>query len=186
MAQKPQRLLIVTGPESSGKTTLAQWLARRLSTPLVPEIARGYLEARQALSAREAQGAYTADDVAEIALLQQSEEHAVLARGHACVVADTDYRTIELWFQEKYPDRHFVRPTPADAGTSVERYYLLCLPDLAWQPDPLRENPFDRHRLFQRQLRKLDADAAAYRVIWGQGAFRERLAWQYLKTLLGE
>ena len=23
-------------------------------------------------------------------------------------------------------------------------YYLLCRPDIPWEPDPLRENPFDR------------------------------------------
>jgi NadR type nicotinamide-nucleotide adenylyltransferase len=38
------RRIVVTGPESTGKTTLAQGLAERLATTWVPEYARAYLD----------------------------------------------------------------------------------------------------------------------------------------------
>ena len=37
--------VLITGPESSGKTQLAQTLARRFHCPWVPEFARTYLHA---------------------------------------------------------------------------------------------------------------------------------------------
>ncbi len=180
MAQKRQRLLIVTGPESSGKTTLAKALAQRLGVPLIAEMAREYLESR-----RPADTAYGPADLRRIAQLQQIAEDAALASGAGVVVADTDQQVIELWWHEKYGSG-FEYPPRSAHSSDAQRYYLLCYPDLEWQPDPLRENPLDRPRLFRLHLQKLEAVRADYRVIWGLGEFRQRLARQYVDTLLAQ
>ena len=180
MAQelKQQHIAIVTGPESTGKSTLAKSLAVKLGAPLVPEVARAYLESREATH-----GDYTREDVLAIARAQQVAENQALESGATWVVADTDQLTTELWWSEKYAPAAFSTPVIDAPLRSVRRSYLLCYPDIDWQPDPLRENPDDRDRLFQLQMQALDAIAAPYRVIWGRGKFRERLAWQYIKTL---
>ncbi len=41
-------IFVVTGPESSGKTTLSLELSKHLGWPQFPELARGYFSARQA------------------------------------------------------------------------------------------------------------------------------------------
>ena len=128
----------------------------------------------------------------KIAELQQTAENDALASGAPLVVADTDQMTIALWWSEKYAPAPFLAVADTGHGTvgtdgtdqpPVRRSYLLCYPDIAWQPDPLRENPNDRHRLFRLQMQRLEAAQAGYRVIWGNGKFRERLAWQYVKSL---
>lgn len=42
------RRVVVTGPESTGKTTLARRLAEQLATAWVPEYARAFLDGRLA------------------------------------------------------------------------------------------------------------------------------------------
>ena len=49
----------ITGPESTGKSTLAEKLAHHYKTDFVPEYSRTYLE--------NFEGRYTEDDVVEIA-----------------------------------------------------------------------------------------------------------------------
>lgn len=177
MAEKRQQLFVVTGPESAGKSTLAQQLADWLKAPLVPEVARDYLQRQPAQPAQ-----YEAADVVAIAQLQQQAEDQALSADAPIVIADTDFYVLALWWQERFAASHGNFPVPVPERNNIDVAYLLCYPDIAWQPDPLRENPFDRDRLFARQMHMLDQSAANYRVVWGQGVFRRRLARQYIEA----
>ena len=110
--------------------------------------------------------------------------------GGPVVVADTDLTVIDVWWQDKVgkPTAEFValRQRERQRSRKYRRVYLLCYPDLAWQPDPLRENPTDRLRLFGSYLDLLQGEGRQFRVIWGQGAHREKLALEYCRRLLGE
>ncbi len=103
MATQSARGLVicVTGPESSGKTSLAIELARILEVPLVAEVARAYLTERRGAAGRFEQG-YDRDDVREIARRQVAAEHDALATGAPVVVADTDLTVIQVWWEEKF------------------------------------------------------------------------------------
>lgn len=46
-------------------------------------------------------------------------------------------------------------------------HYFLCKPDIPWEPDPLRENPEDRKRLFKLYERDLLGLGASYNVLSG-------------------
>ena len=58
-------IVVITGPESSGKTTLARQLAERWKAPLVKEVARDYLQGK---------GSYQKSDLLKIAKLQYVTE----------------------------------------------------------------------------------------------------------------
>ena len=172
---------VVVGPESCGKTTLAQQLSQALGAPVVPEVAREYLVGRLSKSAQQPV-AYDADDLLQIAVQQVAAEEGVCAQTTSgLVVADTDLVVIEIWWLEKFgtPTAEFRALQRSRAGQ--RRCYLLCYPDLAWEPDPLRENPSDRVRLFQRYLELLEQTGSDYRVIWGVGEQRRRRALAYLR-----
>ena len=129
--------VVITGPESSGKTTLAMDLSAHFDVPWVPEQARPYLEARQ--------GLYGEADLLQIAQAQVAAED--LHGDTDLLICDTDLITIRIWGEEKYG-----RSDPWIVRATEERTYdhwLLCSPDMAWEPDPLRENPHDRERLFE-------------------------------------
>ena len=154
-------VLCLTGPESSGKSTLARQLADALSAPLVPEVARGYLEGRVT---------YEREDLLAIAELQVAAEHQALAKGERVVVADTDLVVISIWWQEKFGELH---PFIARAlEQRSRRCYLLTLPDLPWQPDPLRESEHDRERLLSEHRSILESASFPYASVGGQGEVR--------------
>ena len=138
-------ILVFTGPESSGKTTCAEQTAQKYQLPRVKEYAREYLTA-QGLK-------YTFKDIQNIAE-KQVESEIYANQKHPLIICDTDLVTLEIWALEK-----FGLSLELNDQLLVKKHYLLCFPDIPWEPDPLRENPDDRKRLFERYeeyLRALD------------------------------
>jgi nicotinamide riboside kinase len=138
-AETGQRVLCLTGPESTGKTTLATRLAEALGGVLVPEVAREYLAGRSG---------YDRNDLLAIARAQLEAEQSAVLSDAALIVCDTDLTVIQVWWEEKYG------PLPQELNAALgdrgERAYLLMQPDLPWAPDPLREHAADRERLYTR------------------------------------
>lgn len=153
-------LVVLTGPESTGKSTLAAQLADLLSAELVPEVARSYLGERTA---------YRPEDVLRISALQHEAETRAIGLGRA-VVCDTDQQVLSIWWAERYG------PTPRILQQRYrlqsERRYLLCKPDIAWQPDPQREHPTERERLYALYLADLKARGLKFAVVGGEGRTR--------------
>ena len=131
------QIISIVGPESCGKTTLALALAERFDAPWVEEYARAYLSGRPG---------YDETDLEVIAKGQLALEQGALNDAPPVLVLDTDMLVIEIWWRERYarvPDW-----VEAAMRSQPSRAYLLARPDLAWEPDPLREAQFDRERLF--------------------------------------
>ena len=158
--------ICLTGPESTGKTTLATLLAEQLGARLVPEVARGYLNAREPADTHIA---YAREDLLEIARQQMALETEAREQG-GLVVCDTDVLVIAIWWQEKFG------PLPASLQQAMDertpRSYLLLSPDLPWVADPQRENPADRTRLFDLYKAELAGSEFPYAVIQGAGDAR--------------
>jgi nicotinamide riboside kinase len=172
---EPGLVVCVTGPESSGKTTLASELARALAVPLVTEVAREYLAGKSS---------YDANDLLAIAKAQLSAEQNALAEGTGLVICDTDLQVIQIWWQEKFGA---LDPWLEDAlSERTQRRYLLSAPDLPWQPDPLRESPGDRERLFDQYAQQLRDEPFAYAEVRGTGGERFELALQTVQEWLAE
>jgi nicotinamide riboside kinase len=167
-------LICVTGAECTGKTTLATTLAEALGMPLVPEVARNYLAGRSG---------YDRQDVLAIAREQQAAEQEALQES-AVVVADTDLTVIQVWWEEKYGE---LDPWLIEAlARRTDRRYLLTVPDLPWERDPLRESPHDRDRLHQRYLQVLGSSPFPYVEVTGLGEERSIPALEQAEAWLGE
>ena len=152
----------IIGPESTGKSTLATYLAHRYGGVLVSEYAREYMEKRACASA------YTREDVINIAQFQVEQLRQLSERTKTdtpanLVFFDTELIITKVWFLHKYgecPDfiEQALRQYPMDV-------YLLCYPDMPWQPDPVRENPNIREYLFDWYEREVQALSIPYYII---------------------
>jgi galactose mutarotase-like enzyme/nicotinamide riboside kinase len=141
----------LTGPESTGKSTLAAQLAAHYGTSFAPEFAREYLA--------DSGPHYTAEDLEEIARGQLAAEAAAVAEatanGHPIVFFDSDLLVIKIWFEHSFG----TCPEWILQAVARQHYDLVLLMgvDLPWQPDPLREHPHLRQHfydLYQRELRE--------------------------------
>lgn len=175
-------LLVTTGPESSGKTTLAHTLGQALQAPLVEECSRGYLHRKLA---QDPSWRYQEADLLAIARLQRAAEARALHGAPSHVVCDTDLMVIRIWSLEKYqrlaPDLEQV----ITQSLAQPRLFLLCSPDMPWEPDPLRENPGDRWRLFDRYRHTLDTLALPYLTLCGPHPERLQQVLDHLQTATG-
>ena len=157
-------VIVITGPESTGKTTLARQLAEQLDVPWVPEFARTWLEERN--------GVYTQADLLTMARGQWEAIETARA-DNPVVVADTDVLTHLIWSREKYgsdvPEMQELWPLRPPF------FHLLCKPDIPWEPDPLRETPHLREFLFEEHLSRLNASKLPYAIISGHARFEQAL-----------
>lgn len=133
--------VLVTGPESSGKSTLARALAWCLDGLYVAEQAREYLHARG--------GKYSREDLTTIWSAQLAAERVADGTGAAFVICDTGPEVITIWSKVKY-----TQVDPCLTRAVNDQHYdltLLCTPDLPWLADGLREAPHlaDRLELFE-------------------------------------
>ena len=122
--------IAVTGPESTGKTTLALYLAKQYNGQYIPEFAREYVE--------KLPRHYTYDDVEAIAKIQVEQYLSTKSISGTLFIFDTWLIITKVWFNwvfGKTPQwlEDKILECPIDL-------FLLCLPDLPWEPDPVREN----------------------------------------------
>ncbi|AHG88490.1 hypothetical protein J421_0953 [Gemmatirosa kalamazoonensis] len=161
--------VVLTGPESTGKTELAGILARALDAPLSDEYAREYAESHPALGP---------DDVEPIARGQIANEDRARAeaesRRRPLVVHDTDLVSTVVYARHYYGDC----PAWIVAAARARRadLYLLCVPDTPFEPDAVRDTPEARDALFTEFRAALDALGAEVVEISGDWAARERAA----------
>ena len=168
-------IFVVTGPESSGKTTLSLELSKHLGWPQFPELAREYFSARQAAEVYR----YQPSDLLNLLELQQQLEVS-LPPDKPCIL-DTDALTLLIWWQEKYG------PAPLSFqrawAKQIPRYYLLCEPDLPWEPDDMRENPLDRPRLMGWYRQELAQRNCDFSICSGLGPSRLQSALASIKQV---
>jgi NadR type nicotinamide-nucleotide adenylyltransferase len=158
--------IVLTGPESTGKTTLARTLAQRFRAPWLPEASRLYAE--------EVKRELAAADAEPIAQRAIAAEDAALASDPPLLILDTDLISTVVYV------RHYYGPCPAwieDAARGRRGdLYLLCVPDLPWTADGIRDRPAQRRELFDLFEDALREFGCVYVEVSGTGAARERAA----------
>lgn len=150
----------ITGPESSGKSALCEWLSIRIKNSIaIPEVARIYLEAKK-------NGyKYVPEDLINITIQSENAIEDAIKKNKAVVINDSDFYIMRIWWEEVYKTKNeFIRTRSSDINFDV---YILCEPDLPWEYDPLRENEHDRYRLYEIYKRTLSEDNR--KVIYANG-----------------
>ena len=147
------RKIIITGPESSGKTTLAEVLSKYFKISSSKEYARAYL--------KNFNKDYMQEDLLKIAKGQLASEKNT-------TILDTDLITIKIWSNYKYGNCNKWILDQIQKQKSEKRFYLLCKPDIEWEADPLRENPKNRMKLFKLYKKEIENLNHKYYIVEGE------------------
>jgi NadR type nicotinamide-nucleotide adenylyltransferase len=177
-----QKRIAVFGPESTGKTTLAEKLAAHFGAPLVAEYAREFWDRH---------GIITLEDIPAIAREQWRREDAAARHpGHEgpppLVICDTEALTTVLWSDLLYgtcPDD--IRRGAEKRAKNYALYLLLDI-DVPWEPDPQRCFPdqADREKCLRIWRGALERRRLPYVDIRGDWAAREVAAIAAVENLL--
>ena len=170
----PKRILIL-GPESTGKSTLAEMLAQHYAEPWVPEVAREYLE--------KFDRSYTYEDLLQIGKQQMNLEDELALTATRFLFCDTDLRVIQVWSKHRYG-----KVDPWVLEEIARRTYdliLLCAPDLPWQEDPLREHPEleMREAFFAKYLQLTKQSGFPFKIIAGDPVKRMSAGVEAIQSL---
>ncbi len=155
--------IVITGPESTGKTSIASHFGNKLNIPVISEFALEYL--------KKTSGKYIYKDLIKIAQGQiRSEDDIIELRKPQYIICDTDLITIKIWSLVR-----FNKVNKLILSTIESRFYdhyILCSPDIDWEYSEFRENPYDRDFLFRLYEEELIRYGKKYSVLTGQGQER--------------
>ncbi|ALL08538.1 NadR [Pedobacter sp. PACM 27299] len=155
---KQIKKIAVVGPESTGKSTIAQQLAKHYQTLWVPEYARYYCAAlTEPCNLQDEVNMYHGQVALEESILAIAEKDLI--------ICDTTFITVKVWSDEVFGNT----PEVVLKALQIHTYdlYLLMDIDLPWQEDPLRDFPHKREYFMQVWHQELKNLSANYIVIGG-------------------
>jgi NadR type nicotinamide-nucleotide adenylyltransferase len=169
---------VLLGTESTGKTTISQFLAERFQTAWVPEYGRPYCEVRPAMSLELA-------DFEAIAWGQATWEDEAAPNANRVLICDTDLHTTATWSDLIVK----TRPgwlTDAARARHYDLVFLLDYRDTPWVSDGTRV--LDRRREEHTNILRAELEAAGrqYTMIGGSLDHRKQEAERLVRELLDD
>ena len=164
--------IVITGPESSGKTTLFTDLKSLNGYNFVSEYSRKYIQ--------HINRPYNYNDILEIAKYHVSNQISISRKGLP-IIFDTDLLTLLIWCEYKYKKCHpFILDQLINHPPDL---YLICDPNIPWEFDVQRENPNDRKELFNIHLKKIRELGVEFEIIEGDNSIRISQAKKILQKI---
>jgi len=173
------RRIVILGPESTGKSSLCEALARHYQTTWVPEFAREYLLKNGTT--------YSYDDLLLIAKEQVAQEDRMAQLStNGLLFIDTDLYVMKVWCEFVFGSCHqWILDRIAERQYDC---YLLCHTDLPWVKDRLREYPDQQTRdiLFNVYKDHMINQQTPWKEIRGNYEERLLLATEMINNLAGK
>ncbi len=160
-----QKRLTLVGPESTGKSYMADLLAQRFGGPYVPEYGRPYEKYRTP-------GKYRPEELHYIVDGHIAHRKTLSMMAGPVLFEDTDPLLTAVWAEmllgHSLPD--------LEARIELPEHYLLLDADTPWAEDPLRY--FAKQELREQFFTKIEAKLIAHgaRYTHIKGSFKEREA----------
>ena len=146
LGQEPANLskIVLFGPESTGKTTMSEILAKHYNTVWVAEYAREYLQDKWNNERKTCEDS----DLIPIAKGQIALENALAKKADKVLICDTDLLETKVYSEAYYGG--YAHPT-LDKFALENQYdlYLLTNIDTPWEADDLRDRPDQREEMYK-------------------------------------
>lgn len=181
LKQKPANVIkvVLFGPESTGKTTLAQELADHYKTEWVPEYAREYLQVKW----DKEQKTCEPQDLIPIAEGQIRLENYLTKKANKLLICDTDLLETKVYSEAYYLG--YCEPVLEKyALQNIYDLYLLTSIDIPWEKDDLRDKPNQRERMFLYFKETLEKYNKNFVILNGDNKKRFKLAIKSIDKLL--
>lgn len=172
--------IVLFGPESTGKTTLAKQLSRHYKTFWVPEYSRAYAERNL-----EANLSLTKDDVLPIAIGQMKLENELAQKTDSILICDTDLLETKVYAEFYYPNYSNPVLEKFAVLNSYDLYFLTDI-NIPWDYDGIRDKPNEREGMFKAFEDALIKYKKPYVLLKGNKNERFNLAVSYIDNLLNE
>ena len=181
LRQVPSNLVkvVLFGPESTGKTTLAQELADHYNTLWVPEYAREYLQDKWDRVQRTCE----AEDLLPIARGQIRLENELSARADRLLICDTDLLETKV-YSEAYYLGYCDPELEKHALENQYDLYFLTYIDVPWEKDDLRDRPKQRREMFEYFKSSLEQNRRRFVILKGSREQRLQTAISHIDKLL--
>lgn len=173
---QPIKRVALVGPESCGKSYLAEYLAARYHTVFVEEYGRTYC-ARYGMDLTEL-------DFAHIAGGQLYREDEMAKRANGILFCDTELIVTQVWSEIYF--KGVCQPWIIWAN-HLRHYdlFLLLAPDIPWKNDGLRAFEQQREWIFNRLFQELESRKVAFEIISGGYEERTQRAVDAVERLMG-
>lgn len=171
--------IVLFGPESTGKTSLARELATHYGEPWVPEFARDYLQKKWNESGEVCQP----EDMIPIAEGQMRLENTLAAQADRLLICDTDILET-LVYSEAYYDGYADPELKQGALENQYDLYFLTGIDVPWEKDDLRDRPEQREEMFDAFRKALEDNNRRFVNLSGGEQQRFQEAVRYIDKLL--
>ncbi len=182
-AQQPSNIIkvVLFGPESTGKTTLSEQLARHYNTVWVPEYAREYLQNKW----NNVRKTCEPSDILPIAEGQMKLENELTKKTNDILICDTNLLETKV-----YSEAYYI----GSCDPLLEKYalknrynlYFLTYIDTPWVGDDLRDKPNEREQMFQYFKNTLEKYKCPFILLKGDKKTRLNTAINHIDKLLNK
>ncbi len=179
--QQPSDLIkvVIFGPESTGKTTLSEQLARYYNTVWVPEYAREYLQDKWNNERKTCEP----KDLLPIAEGQMRLENELATKATDLLICDTDLLETKVYSEAYYLGYCDPILEKYALQNQYDLYFLTYI-DIPWEADDLRDKPKERERMFRYFKDTLEKNNRNFIILEGDKKTRLKIAVEHIDNLL--
>jgi HTH-type transcriptional repressor of NAD biosynthesis genes len=160
------------GPESTGKTVMAEKMAELFQTELVPEVARELITSND----------FTIVDVLKIGRAQKERTMQKTKTANKILICDTDVITTEIysqWYLKVVPNELY----QLERAVQYDLYFLFDI-DVPWIADGMRDLATEREQMFGIFRYELERRSLPYKLIRGNWEARTHMVIDQINAII--